>query len=70
MVPFQVDNRDASARFSTWLNGLWFRPNDLKKRARVTEIRASIDRFEGELEADLGRISKRSVRPAAWASGE
>ncbi len=38
VVPFVVDQAAASAGFSTWLKGLWFRPGDLKKRAKVTEI--------------------------------
>ncbi|MCK5799947.1 MAG: zinc ribbon domain-containing protein [Deltaproteobacteria bacterium] len=38
VVPFRVDQNAASSAFSQWLKGLWFRPSDLKKRAKVTEI--------------------------------
>ncbi len=38
VVPFKVDRKEASARFKGWLKGLWFRPSDLKQRARVTQI--------------------------------
>jgi DNA-directed RNA polymerase subunit RPC12/RpoP len=38
LVPFQIDKATANRRFGTWLAGLWFRPNDLKKMAQVQEM--------------------------------
>ncbi len=38
VLPFKVDRKAASARFTGWLKGLWFRPSDLKQRAKVTQI--------------------------------
>jgi len=39
VVPFKIDNAEAAKRFSGWLKKLWFRPSDLKDRAKVTEIK-------------------------------
>lgn len=39
VVPFKVDRKEASRSFTTWLNKLWFRPSDLKRLAKVTEIK-------------------------------
>lgn len=38
LVPFGVEEAVARSKFSEWLGGLWFRPNDLKHRAEVGEI--------------------------------
>lgn len=38
LVPFLVDQAAASQRFASWIRGLWFRPNDLKKLARVEQM--------------------------------
>jgi DNA-directed RNA polymerase subunit RPC12/RpoP len=38
LVPFQVEREDAQQKFSGWLKGLWFRPSDLKHKARVAEM--------------------------------
>jgi len=33
LLPFKIDRKQAWARFQEWIAGLWFAPNDLKKRA-------------------------------------
>ena len=38
LVPFRVDRGAAGASFSKWIGGLWFRPSDLKHRAKVQQI--------------------------------
>ncbi|MCC6553904.1 MAG: zinc ribbon domain-containing protein [Polyangiaceae bacterium] len=38
MVPFTVDKTTANRTFEQWLGGLWFRPNDLKKMARLEQM--------------------------------
>lgn len=38
LVPFKMDKAAANQRFEQWLGGLWFRPNDLKKMAKVQEM--------------------------------
>jgi len=38
LVAFQIDKANANTRFGDWLKGLWFRPNDLKKIAKVQEM--------------------------------
>lgn len=38
LVPFKVTKEDANGRFGEWIGKLWFRPNDLKKMARVQEL--------------------------------
>ena len=38
LVAFQVDKATANNRFGDWMKGLWFRPNDLKKMAKVQEM--------------------------------
>ena len=38
MVPFKVDKGGANKRFEEWLGSLWFRPNDLKKMAKLQEM--------------------------------
>jgi predicted RNA-binding Zn-ribbon protein involved in translation (DUF1610 family) len=38
LVPFGVDEAKAKQSFKGWLGGLWFRPSDLKKKARVGAI--------------------------------
>ncbi|MCC6522952.1 MAG: hypothetical protein IT373_09845 [Polyangiaceae bacterium] len=38
LVPFAVDQNGANTKFTEWLAGLWFRPSDLKRMARVHEI--------------------------------
>jgi DNA-directed RNA polymerase subunit RPC12/RpoP len=38
IVPFKLDKKQAGARFNKWITGLWFRPNDLKKLAKVQNM--------------------------------
>lgn len=38
LVPFKLDKAAANAKFEAWLGGLWFRPNDLKKMAKLQEM--------------------------------
>lgn len=38
MIPFQVDRKSAMDKFREWIQKLWFRPNDLKKIARLSDI--------------------------------
>ena len=38
MVPFKVDKNAANKAFEDWLGSLWFRPNDLKKMAKLHEL--------------------------------
>lgn len=35
VLPFKVPDEAAHEKFESWLRGLWFAPNDLKKRART-----------------------------------
>jgi hypothetical protein len=37
-VPFKVDKPGANSKFEAWLGALWFRPNDLKKMAKLQEM--------------------------------
>jgi DNA-directed RNA polymerase subunit RPC12/RpoP len=37
LIPFQVDHREAVAKFKKWLHGLWFAPNDLKKMQNLPD---------------------------------
>ncbi len=39
LVPFQVDQKTAIAKFRTWLGKSWFRPNEVKKIANNAEAR-------------------------------
>jgi DNA-directed RNA polymerase subunit RPC12/RpoP len=38
LVPFTIDKKVANDRFAAWMADLWFRPNDLKKMAKVQEM--------------------------------
>jgi DNA-directed RNA polymerase subunit RPC12/RpoP len=38
LVPFRMDKAAANKKFEEWLGSLWFRPNDLKKMAKVQEM--------------------------------
>jgi len=38
LVPFKLDKASANKMFEAWLRGLWFRPGDLKKMARLQEM--------------------------------
>jgi DNA-directed RNA polymerase subunit RPC12/RpoP len=38
MVPFKVDKAHANRTFEEWLGTLWFRPNNLKKMAKLQEM--------------------------------
>ena len=38
LLPFRIAKDDANKRFGDWLSSLWFRPNDLKKIAKVQEM--------------------------------
>lgn len=39
LVPFAVAADAAREKFTTWMKKLWYRPNDLKKLATVSELR-------------------------------
>lgn len=41
IVPFAVTKDAAAKAFSKWLGGLWFRPSDLKRLARLREMRGA-----------------------------
>lgn len=38
LVPFKVDKAAANKKFEEWLGELWFRPNDLKRMAKLQEM--------------------------------
>ncbi len=38
MVPFKVDKPAANKKFEEWLGQLWFRPNDLRRMAKLQEM--------------------------------
>ena len=38
VLPFKLDDRKARDEFHSWINGLWFAPNDLKSRASAGRI--------------------------------
>ncbi|MFN7132647.1 MAG: hypothetical protein ACK4N5_11240, partial [Myxococcales bacterium] len=38
LLPFTVSKEQALEAYRRWLAGLWFRPNDLKKKAELQEI--------------------------------
>lgn len=38
LIPFLVPQETASDNFKKWLSGLWFRPNDLSKLAKLEQI--------------------------------
>lgn len=38
LIPFKVTKEQAGTKFSDWVGSLWFRPNNLKRMARVQEI--------------------------------
>jgi predicted RNA-binding Zn-ribbon protein involved in translation (DUF1610 family) len=55
LVPFAVEQKAASERFNKWLKGLWFRPNDLKRKAKVTDIQGVYVpywTFDADVESD------------------
>lgn len=37
LLPFDVDQKKAGALFKGWITGLWFAPNALKERSKLTE---------------------------------
>ena len=39
VVPFSIDEKVINDLFSRWVRSLWFRPNALKRLARVSEVR-------------------------------
>ncbi|WP_373044252.1 hypothetical protein [Vulgatibacter sp.] len=39
VLPFAVPRTEADEAFRRWLKGLWFRPNDLKRMAKLKELR-------------------------------
>jgi DNA-directed RNA polymerase subunit RPC12/RpoP len=39
VVPFTIEEDAIQALFARWVKGLWFRPNALKRLARVSEVR-------------------------------
>lgn len=41
VVPFAVTRDSAGGAFRKWVRGLWFRPNDLKRRATVHDMRGA-----------------------------
>jgi len=38
VLPFRVDQKEATAKFKAWLGRLWFRPSDLKRLAAVSQM--------------------------------
>lgn len=38
LLPFSIDKKKANEAFGKWLSGLWFRPSDLKRMAKVQEV--------------------------------
>ena len=38
LVPFRVDKASANRTFEQWLGDLWFRPNDLRRMARLEQM--------------------------------
>jgi DNA-directed RNA polymerase subunit RPC12/RpoP len=38
LLPFKIAKEEANKRFADWLGGLWFRPSDLRKLAKVHEM--------------------------------
>lgn len=38
LLPFSVDKKNANQSFTDWLGKLWFRPNDLRRMARVESV--------------------------------
>lgn len=41
VVPFEITRDAAGTAFSKWVRKLWFRPNDLKHRAKVHDLRGA-----------------------------
>ena len=41
LVPFSVERDQAIGDFKGWISGLWFRPNALKKMARLNQIQGA-----------------------------
>lgn len=38
LVPFVIDKNSAVSKYSQWLQELWFRPSDLKRKAALSDI--------------------------------
>lgn len=38
LVPFQITKDNATSGFNVWLKGLWFRPSDLSKLAKLDKV--------------------------------
>jgi hypothetical protein len=38
LLPFRIDRNGAVGKFRSWIEGLWFRPSDLKGRSSVTGL--------------------------------
>ncbi len=38
LLPFKVSRDDALGAYNKWLSSLWFRPSDLQKQAKVSEV--------------------------------
>ncbi len=41
VLPFRVAREKALSQFRSWISGLWFRPSDLKSRARMNSIKGA-----------------------------
>ena len=37
ILPFAIDDKNATESFRKWISGLWFAPNDFKKRLQIAE---------------------------------
>ncbi len=37
LLPFKIDQKEAGELFKSWINGLWFAPNELKERSKLIE---------------------------------
>ena len=78
VLPFRVARQDALERFRAWLGSLWFRPGDLKQRARLEQMRgvyvpfwtfdaATVSRWRAEAgrRVGAGKNARVEWRPAA-----
>lgn len=45
VLPFAVDADDAAARFRKWIRSLWFRPNALRDRSTMADLRGVLVPF-------------------------
>ena len=78
VLPFRIPRQDALTRFRAWLGSLWFRPGDLKQRARLEAMRgvyvpfwtfdaATVSRWRAEAgrRVGAGKHARVEWRPAS-----